>query len=601
MSTGFWCSGLGRVILTEVEHPFQNFSVYESLRNYPDVMAEQLLSNELYASMNSRLSETISKLGALARMTGTEAPDAAQHLQLLTELDALTAAPLSQALDKADIWKNRLRETIMAYRVPAKTREDVLKEFNRDNTEFRSLNGWAQSPDKMLQKGEFGYHQFHPLTGCVDPEPILFPYTPDMKVFYEQKCVRRISDSKMINLPATVQNCMELSKKMGLGWSQIAFVLLSVLEHEIPSAYEDVKDIKAPEDLMEAIIGTYDFRTERNRVLKLMKMCHRKRGMCIRSPVIKYRNLVKELIMLEGVQLTEAEIQDKADREALKVMFKFLEPNTAAELKDYKLKKSRDEVAIGQASNVNLHELFDIVGKLEKMRGYQLMTDKHLITVDHEVALFFTNLNEVPLDQDEIREVLHGTDGGNDMMVEMLFNTQVGTPAFNPRNTTVSNTVPEKNLGRREKPVAVEQPAPRKRSRSRTRENAVAKKVPKPGDAEGKPGTVTPREKWIDSSTDDKYCVICGEKYADQQEAKCKENYCAVYHRPTKHKDDRFCIHCAKERGVKAFHPRMWCKSLFEATAKKLFMMSIEGNESEDDTLEEKPEATSAGTESLNH
>ena len=123
--------------------------------------------------------------------------------------------------------------------------------------------------------------------------------------------------------------------------------------------------------------------------------------------------------MLEGVQLSEAEIQDKADREALKVMFKFLEPNTAAELKDYKLKKSRDEVAIGQASNVNLHELFDIVGKLEKMRGYQLMTDKHLITVDHEVALFFTNLNEVPLDQDEIREVIHGTDGGNDMMVEM--------------------------------------------------------------------------------------------------------------------------------------------------------------------------------------
>ena len=72
-----------------------------------------MLSNELYASMNSRLSETISKLGALARMTGTEAPDAAQHLQLLTELDALTAAPLSQALDKADIWKNRLRETII--------------------------------------------------------------------------------------------------------------------------------------------------------------------------------------------------------------------------------------------------------------------------------------------------------------------------------------------------------------------------------------------------------------------------------------------------------------------------------------------------------
>ena len=99
---------------------------------------------------------------------------------------------------------------------------------------------------------------------------------------------------------------------------------------------------------MEALNGTYDFCTEQNCVLRLMKMCHRKRGTCIRSSVIKYRNLVKELIMLEGVQLSKADFQDKADQEALKVMFKFLKPNTTAELKNYKLKKSRDEVAIGR-------------------------------------------------------------------------------------------------------------------------------------------------------------------------------------------------------------------------------------------------------------
>ena len=52
--------------------------------------------------------------------------------------------------------------------------------------------------------------------------------------------------------------------------------------------------------------------------------------------------------MLEGVQLSKADFQDKADQEALKVMFKFLKPNTTAELKNYKLKKSRDEVAIGR-------------------------------------------------------------------------------------------------------------------------------------------------------------------------------------------------------------------------------------------------------------
>ena len=89
--------------------------------------------------------------------------------------------------------------------------EDVwIGKIDLGMSEFRTLNGWAQRPDKMLQKGEFGYHQFHPLTGCVDPEPILYPFTLEMKVFCEQKCIRRISDSKMINLPDTVQNCMEL-------------------------------------------------------------------------------------------------------------------------------------------------------------------------------------------------------------------------------------------------------------------------------------------------------------------------------------------------------------------------------------------------------
>ena len=52
----------------------------------------------------------------------------------------------------------------------------------------------------MLQKGEFGYHQFYPLTGFVDPEPILYLFSLEMKVFYKHKCVRRISDSKMITL-----------------------------------------------------------------------------------------------------------------------------------------------------------------------------------------------------------------------------------------------------------------------------------------------------------------------------------------------------------------------------------------------------------------
>ena len=44
----------------------------------------------------------------------------------------------------------------------------------------------------------------------------------------------------------------------------------------------------------------------------------------------------------------------------------------------------------------------------------------------------------------------------------------------------------------------------------------------------------------------------------------------------------------------------MWCKSLFEATAKKLFTMTIDGNESEDEAMEEQDQTATADAGSLN-
>ena len=81
-------------------------------------MANQLINNEQFATMNSRLSEAIVKLQTLAQMSG-QVTEASQKTQLLSELEALTAAPMSKALDKADIWKRRMREAIVSYKNPS--------------------------------------------------------------------------------------------------------------------------------------------------------------------------------------------------------------------------------------------------------------------------------------------------------------------------------------------------------------------------------------------------------------------------------------------------------------------------------------------------
>ena len=569
-------------------------------------MANQLINNEQFATMNSRLSEAIVKLQTLAQMSG-QANEAAQKTQLLSELEALTSAPMSKALDKADIWKRRMREAIVSYRTPAKTIEDVNKEFSRENTEYKNLHGWSYSCDRMLQKGRFGVHQFHPLTGAADTEPILYPYNPDVKVFYEKQCIEKISDSKILNLPHTMLAVLEVAQLMGLGWEQNREIFLQILQYEAPAIHEDVKDIKASADLMEALIALFDFRLERNRVLRMMKMCHRKKGTSVRAPVTRYRNLVKELIALEGVEMPMEELQEKADREAKKVLFQFLEKNTAAELKEYLLKKSRSETAIGQPDRVNLNDAFKAAEDLERIRGYQLVTDKHLMSVDHEVALFYTNLNDVDLERDEVEAVCKELDMASDAALECLFTTRMTgiSPGFDPSKPTVANRVPEEILNDKDKQIVVEKPPVVKRARSRDPSRNRKAFKQRDGTAKTSDNTKTKRAEnssdWKDSATEPDLCVICGESYAAQKDAGgnvCKEDYCSVYHRPLKHKDVRFCILCARSRQVKAYHPRMWCKTLLEQTAQKIFMLTL--NAESDDEAEEE-ETTGPTGSSLNN
>ena len=81
--------------------------------------------------------------------------------ELVSKLNAMREAPMSKALDKEDLWRNRLREEIAAYVVPAKSIEDVNNEFAHENSEFRSNYGWCYNHDQSIQKKE-REHFLHP-------------------------------------------------------------------------------------------------------------------------------------------------------------------------------------------------------------------------------------------------------------------------------------------------------------------------------------------------------------------------------------------------------------------------------------------------------
>ena len=526
-------------------------------------MSDQLITSELLQTMNVRLSECIKKqLECVNIMASGGKQDPKKLKGLVQELEALSSAPLSKALEKADIWRNKLRAAVTSYKVPTLTRDDASQIFDRENTEFRNIYGWSQPADRILQKGVAGYHLYHPLTGRVDPDPILYPYTPKVETFYEQQCVKHITDGKSINMPHTMLSVVKTSEKMGLNLDQCALMLRQIMKREGHVNHDDVKDIEDSVEFMEALIGFFDFKSERLRLLKMLKMCHRKVGQPIRTPVNKYRNLIKDLILLEGIAMTDDEIMEKADREAKKVMFKFLERNTALELKEYLTKKARDEVSIGFEARTNLQELYDNVEKLERVRGYQLQSDKHLVSVDHEVSLFFMNLQEVELDQSDLESM------ALDVSADCLFHTNVALPPFDNSKAIGVSNVAEFGYGKKDKQIELERPRGRGWSQHRTgkspgRNNRDASR--------GASKEREPREVWKDAKTEAGLCAMCGEDYNSQSGEKCKASFCSVYNKPLSKVEERFCMICAKAKKVKAYHGVAWCKTNFERVAAKVF------------------------------
>ena len=558
-------------------------------------MADQLRSNELFQLLNTRnnsLMEVVSELVQAGQ-------DGASVLspEMVAKLNAMRDAPMSKALDKEDLWKNRLREEIAAYQVPVKTMDDVHHEFSRANSEFMRINGWCYNIEQSIKKRGLGYFQFHPLTGRTDPNPILYPYEPEINIFYTRQCVRRSSESKLLNLPLTIVNVFGVAKEMGLSWEQIDRICRQIMEQEMSNSYEDIRDLKDPVEFVEAMVGLFDFRTEKRRVLRLMKMCNRRVGVAARVPVVKYKNLVKELIMLEGIQMAEEVVTEKAEREAKKIIFKFVEKNTSHELKDYISKRTRDDASTGNTAKISLNELLEVVEKLEKMPHLRLQSDKQLLSVEHEISLFYTNLADIELELSDIRAIEKDLDAVPNSLVEMIFHTTI-TPPYDPTRTAVQNQVSSNLLVKPDKTVETEKPRGRStdRSTSRTRRSSSARS------ADGKNGvkkTVSDPKKnrkderveLRDAATDDALCVICGEPYAEQKGAKCSLKFCAEYQKPTKYREPSFwCKYCAEDKKVKAYHPRVWCKSKFLKHTQALFHArpgDSEDSDSDDENQDE--------------
>ena len=217
-------------------------------------MADQIINGELLQQVNARVCELVKcQLELVKVLTVRAGPDCSDYKPILRDLERLHAAPLAKVLDRAEIWRNRLKTALTSYKVPEVDRDEANQIFNRENTEFRNTHGWSQPGDRIIQKGKYGYHLYHPLTGKLDPEPILFPYTPKVDVFYGAQSVQFITGTRQLNLPITMMRVLETSQKMGLGWSSMNLMLRQIVQLEAKDYYDDVKDIQDSVEFVETL------------------------------------------------------------------------------------------------------------------------------------------------------------------------------------------------------------------------------------------------------------------------------------------------------------------------------------------------------------
>ena len=90
-------------------------------------MADQLITQELLQSLNARLNESIRKQAETVNLMAGRDPN---FRGLVNDLEALCDAPMSKALEKADVWRTRLRQAISEYKVPEMTRDDANQIFD---------------------------------------------------------------------------------------------------------------------------------------------------------------------------------------------------------------------------------------------------------------------------------------------------------------------------------------------------------------------------------------------------------------------------------------------------------------------------------------
>ena len=209
-------------------------------------------------------------------------------------------------------------------------------------------------------------------------------FCEEIKIDLIQDCIQVSPLTKLVDINKTLRKILIKGEIWGWTRQNIATLLKLFVKDFMPINYTCLAYLEEPTDIWEAVSNLIDFSSAETTILQAMKALKRKKGHGIMSVVGSYRSLSFDLHEIKSPYASKEECLTAADKDSVKIVKWFIEPNLASLLKGV-----TDKLKYEQKRRVEVNEIVDLVNKYEMNPEYKLKGDKSLDKFDlSQVSIF---------------------------------------------------------------------------------------------------------------------------------------------------------------------------------------------------------------------
>ena len=250
-----------------------------------------------------------------------------------------------------------------------------------------------------IQNG--AYYALDPATANISPAPLVFPEEPKYEDFVPE--IEKSPISGVMCLVTTIKRFLSRSERCGMTRDHVALMLKELVKREMPEFYSGIKNIADPMVLFKKVTSFTDFTSEKDKITQAIGNIVRMPGESVVRAANIHNSLCQDLVRLEAADLSEEEVQKRADRETSRILRQLVEPVTWNALQIHVSERMSTF-----KQKTSLEQQIRFIMKEELKMDNRIVNAKKLRRTDVSVALFNTTHMNLPKQPDNMYFDCHG-------------------------------------------------------------------------------------------------------------------------------------------------------------------------------------------------